>query len=339
VKVTLTSADALTVAWTAKEYLAPAAAEGADGGTAGVLPAGVLDWLATLRLGEGVPFQYLVADDQLLPPESIRFFYLDRNWTDALIAGALSPGAITTSDRAQLQALYPQIRDELDAAERLVRVPGNETGVTGAADVVTGLLIRSAAVSGWPAMHVRAFRNDVPDDGPDDDPSRLHVMRLERLAPSVLLALFDGVPAVVHLEEPRAGLQFGFELTNPQPAGGTAYYLPLRDPRTGTENGATVPVPFRPGAPGVVDLAALQRAITTQVGGTGSGAEFAFQVLRWPVRVPFGQSEDDPPFPALFAPQIGIEQIRGWPAYQPGSGHAGPAAAEAGPTDAPRMQR
>ncbi len=228
VKVTLTQADALAVGWEAKQFLTLPPAQGG----VSLLPGGVSDWLAALRLAEGVPFQYLVADDRLLPPESIRFFYLDRNWTDALVAGALSVGAITTDDRAQLQVLYPQIRDELDADERLVRVPGNEVAVSGPADVVTGVLIRSRAVSGWPAMHVRAYRDEVPDDGSDDDPSRLHLMRLERLAPAVLLALFDGVPAVVHIEEPRSGLQFGFELTDPQPQGAIAYDLPLRAPGT-----------------------------------------------------------------------------------------------------------
>jgi hypothetical protein len=311
VKVTLTSSDALGVAWAAKQYMVLPT----DQGGTGLLPDGVRDWLAALRLGEGVPFQHLVVDDKLLPPESIRFFYLDRNWTDALVTGALSVSAITTDDRAQLQALYPQIRDELDAAERLVRVPGNEVGVQGPADIMTGLLIRSRAVSGWPAMHVRAYRTDVPDDGPDDEASRLHLMRLERLAPSVLLALFDGVPVVVHLEEPRSGLQFGVELTDPQPAAGIAYDLPLRAPGTGTETGATVPVPFRPNAPGVVDLAALQASILHAVGGNGSGAEFALEALRFPYRQVFGPSEQDPSFGELFQPQVGIEQIRTWPDY------------------------
>lgn len=312
-KVTLTSGDALTVAWGATQYMI----QPPDQGGAGLLPDGARDWLAALRLLEGVPFQHLAVDDRLLPPESIRFFYLDRNWTDALIAGALSVSAITTDDRAQLQALYPQLRDELDAAERQVRVPGNEVAVQGAADVVTGLLIRSRAVSGWPAMHVRAYRTDVPDDGPDDETSRLHLMRLERLSPSVLLALFDGVPAVVHLEEPRSGLQFGFELTDPQPPGGVAYDLPLRTPGAGTETGRSVPVPFRPNAPGVVDLAALQASILGAVGGNGSGAEFALEVLRFPYRQVFGPSDDDPSFPGLFQPVVGIDEIRSWPDYAP----------------------
>jgi hypothetical protein len=313
VQVTLTGKDALSVGWEAKQLLAQPPA---DGGT-GLLPDGARDWLAALRLLEGVPFQDLVVDDRLLPPESIRFFYLDRNWTDALLAGALSVGAITTADRAQLQALHPQIRDELDSAERLVRVPGNETAVQGAADVVTGLLVRSRAVSGWPAMHVRAYRVDVPDDGADEDANPLHLMRLERLAPSVLLALFDGVPAVVHLEEPRAGLQFGFELTEPQPEGAVAYDLPLRTPGTGTETGATVPVPFRQGAPGVIDLAELQQRVLAAVGGAGGGAEFALEALRFPYRQVFGPSQDgpQPSFGELFQPQVGIAELRQWPGY------------------------
>jgi hypothetical protein len=311
-KVTLTAKDALAIGWEAKELLTQPSEQGGTG----ILPDGVRDWLAALRLGETVPFQHLVVDDRLLPPESIRFFDLDRNWTDALIAGALSVSAITTNDRAQLQALYSQVRDELDAAERQVRVPGNEVAQEGAADVVTGLLIRSRAVSGWPAMHVRAYRVEVPDDGPDDDTNRLHLMRLERLAPSVLLALFDGVPAVVHLEEPRAGLQFGFVLTEPQPPGAVAYELPLRDPATGNERGDTVAVPFRADAPGVVDLAELQQRVLAKVGGAGTGAEFALQALRFPYRQVFGPSQDGgPTYGELFQPVLGIEQMREWPDY------------------------
>ena len=36
-------------------------------------------------------------------------------------------------------------------------------------------------------------------------------MRLEQLAPSVLLAIFDGVPEIVHVDEPRHGVQFGVD--------------------------------------------------------------------------------------------------------------------------------
>lgn len=34
----------------------------------------------------------MVADEAMLPPESIRFFYLDNSWLDALIDGAFGIG-------------------------------------------------------------------------------------------------------------------------------------------------------------------------------------------------------------------------------------------------------
>ena len=190
-------------------------------------------WLGRLRLLSAVPFGHLVADSALLPPESVRFFYLDRDWTDALVQGALSVGTVTTADRAALTQLYGVVRDEVDEAERLVRLPGVEPGAavpTGPAGTLSGFVLRSRMVSGWPGLHVRGYGVDnlslavpVPDDqvGEEHDVvlKRLGLLRLERLAPAVLLAVFDGVPSVVHIEEPRAGIQFGVEEQGMQLAG------------------------------------------------------------------------------------------------------------------------
>ena len=52
-------------------------------------------WLAGLQTLAGVPFAYLVPDARMLPPESIRFFAVDPNWTTALTDGALSLAAKT----------------------------------------------------------------------------------------------------------------------------------------------------------------------------------------------------------------------------------------------------
>ena len=60
---------------------------------------------------------------------------------------------------------------------------------------------------------MQAYHTDRGQDAeiiPESDSDRLKVLRMERLAPAVLLVLFDGVPAVVHVEEPpRQGVQFG----------------------------------------------------------------------------------------------------------------------------------
>src|SRR6476661_3533823 len=149
------------------------------------MPAEMRNWLVRLRLLEGVPFANLVADTELLPEESIRWFYLDRRWTDALVQGALSVGTVNSDDRTHLAAQYPAVRDELDHEERQVRRPADAERLTGDGGPISGFLLRSQAVSGWPALHVRAFNVD-PAQGDtaqfkDDDPQRMRLLRLERL--------------------------------------------------------------------------------------------------------------------------------------------------------------
>ena len=300
------------------------------------LPGTVRRWLARLRLLEGVPFAHLVVDSELLPPESIRCFYLDREWTDTLVQGALAVGTVTTLDREDLQALHARIREEVDTEERKVRLVGGDAPGTAPPETISGFLLRSRMVSGWPALHVRGYRREVGrDDAPvaEDEPARLRILRLERLAPAVLLCLFDGVPEVVHLEEPRQGLQFGVDLV--AGAAGTAgARVPLRDVTTGSRldlmqpppAGPTdVEVPFRRGAPGVIHLTELTRRIAAQpathvddFGGVGS-AELAMEMLQFPFRQVFGDPERGtvpgeriPDYGVVFNPSIGIEVIREW---------------------------
>ncbi|HTF04001.1 MAG TPA: hypothetical protein VK826_08245, partial [Bacteroidia bacterium] len=61
------------------------------------MPQPLTDWLSRLALLYGVPFNYLVPDEGMLPPESIRFFYLDINWVEALVDGAFSIGRNLTA--------------------------------------------------------------------------------------------------------------------------------------------------------------------------------------------------------------------------------------------------
>jgi len=289
----------------------------------GLLPDGARSWLAALRLLSGVPFQHIVADERLLPPESARFFYVDRGWTDALVQGALSVGAVTDADRALLQQIYPAVRDDLDQAERLVRVTGGE-GEVGTADVISGMLLNSRAVSGWPGLHVNAYRANVSDTSPQDDPSRLQIMRLEQLSPSVLLVLFDGVPEIVHVDEPRHGVQFGVDETGGSEAGNWSYSLTLRRNAASigdmTESSAaadTLPVPFRANAPGVIDMAALQSAVVGRIGGAQTASEFALQMIRLPYRQVYGPEQSSGGFATLFRPTLDFVDIREWPSYQP----------------------
>jgi hypothetical protein len=264
-----------------------------------ITPLGVLDWLARLHLLEGVPFNNLVADSELLPIESIRFFYLDRAWTDALVQGALSVGTVNSGDRAQLESLYSAIRSEIDEQERIVRKPRSEELQLGSAAQITGFLLRSRAVSGWPGLQVRAYRREIGHDEdiiPESSPDRIKLLRLERLAPAVLLALFDGVPEVVHIEEPRQGVQFGVKLEAQGDGNSFKATVRARDVRTATDVEPKLPMPiaFRAGAPGVLDLRAtgdtFLATAKTHMNDDGhlNGAEFALQMIRFPYRQVFG---------------------------------------------------
>jgi hypothetical protein len=316
----------------------------------------VLEFLARLRMLEGVPFNTLVPDADLLPVESIRFFYLDRAWTDALVQGALSVGTANSLERAQLDRLYPKVEEELDEAERRVRSPGSEPTLTGTAGVVTGFLMRSAAVAGWPGMHIRAYdaeplENDE-DIPPESHSDRVKLLRLERLAPSVILALFDGIPNVLHIEEPRQGLQFGVRLEQRENQAGLPIpgqwqaFVPARDVRTAgyvdddgdpvepieddptalSIRAAQIPVSFRAGAAGVLDLTNTARSFAN-ADGTGmtaevvadeaagvddfgkeiDGAEFAMQMMRFPYRQVFAQTATTPALQdAAFVPSITV---------------------------------
>lgn len=274
-----------------------------------VVPAELRHFLARLRLLHGVPFSYLVPDENLLPVESIRFFYVDRAWTDAMVQGALSVGTISTSDRAELEKVYPHIRQDVDTTERKIRTPKEEVLLQGEGGTITGFLLRSRAVSGWPGVHVRAYSEDVLPDSElstvaESNPKRMKVLRMERLAPAVLLVLFDGVPAVIHVEEPRQGLQFGIRLDPQAPPAQQRAKVKVRVestglpvPPEGTMVAAnTVDVPFRRGAPGVINLKKLKDRLESKgevesVDGM-EPRDFALQMLRFPYRQVFGDPDN-----------------------------------------------
>jgi len=264
------------------------------------LPAEVAGFLAHLRLLETVPFQYLLPDDDLLPPESIRFFYLDRNWTDAAVDGALAAGTFTSAERAMLAGRYAEVRDAVDQAERNIwATRAGGPGHDGPAEVATGLLLRSRAVSGWPGLHVRAYRGD------SQEPMRM--LRIERLAPAVLLALVDGIPDKVVLEEPRQGIQFGVDDVD-----GT-FHVNVRDPDDGSATGDTAAVPFRAGAPGVIDMTKLSANLLGEIGQPDEeldSAEYALQMLQLPYQQWFGDAPAT--MPDLLRPVIKVAEMRTW---------------------------
>lgn len=289
------------------------------------LPPYLESFLAHLRMLVGVPFRYLVPDERLLPSESIRFFYLDRSWTDRLVDGAMAVGKIGTRELALHQGHAPGIRDTLDVAQRVVRqlqmgkVPTEYRAMVDARRPslseerpITGFLLRSALVSGWPHMDVRAYdwADGVDPPEPGFDPAdnlgqveRLEPLRIERLSPSVMIALFDGEPRLVTLEEPHVGVQFGVRENRGR------VFIPVRgadgrlvDP---FDESVSTNVPFRPQGRRVVDVMALRERLHADQATHSANvpqrasANFALAVLNPPDRQRFEGTEDQRDRPPL----------------------------------------
>lgn len=161
------------------------------------LPERVRQWFEASALLKGVPFPYLVPDERMLPTESIRFFQLDPDWMNSLFAGAFSIGFVPSCAARPPQCQWP--------------LPG------GAA--VSGFLMRSAVVSGWPQLQVDAFDTSNATLGP--------ALRMERISPNILIVLFSGLMNTVDIHLPAERLHFGFREAE------HTFSRPLRDPKTG----------------------------------------------------------------------------------------------------------
>jgi hypothetical protein len=177
------------------------------------VPAGVIDVIASLRRLEGVPFGYLVPDERMLPPESLRFFTLDPNWVEALVDGAFSVGRTSTPQAVADHKARTALRPTAAAAARLRRRNDRphlallkQQPADPMMQTVTGLLMRSQAVRGWPKLQIDGYSTN-DDSKPPDVPK----LRMQHLSADVLLCLFDGQVAMVAIHEPPEQLHSGVE--------------------------------------------------------------------------------------------------------------------------------
>lgn len=268
-------------------------------------------WLGRLCLLYGVPFNHLVPDERMLPSESMRFFYVDQNWLDSLVDGALSVGTYSTRDTSYKQIMNPVVRaSSRQAATQVRSLLRGEAPPAVAEPVVlmTGLLLRSALVSDWPGLEVKAYDTvySPPDSPPDATP--LQILRMDRLSSTVLLCIFAGQVQQVELNEPSEGLQFGVEPSGDSPP------KPLIAPRgiggaftaghqLTTDQSQWVEAVWRPGNKRVLDVAALQQKLSSQLqalkaiapGSEIGPAEFAIQMVKAPYQQVFNNDARSAP--------------------------------------------
>lgn len=174
------------------------------------IPEEILNSLARWVLLYDVPFPYMAVREEMLPPESIRFFFLDKSYVAALLDGAMSLGRSYTIDYQHDCRVIDKVMDRALCESSLIRPSlqkkerkPSEVGKNALSGAVSGFLLRSVMVSGWRGLEFKAF-----EEGNDKEP--LRALRLETLGTEVLLGLYANEIKKLVITQPPEGMHFGF---------------------------------------------------------------------------------------------------------------------------------
>jgi hypothetical protein len=260
------------------------------------IPDNITNWLSNLCLLYGVPFNNLVPNAAMLPAESIRFFYVDPNFIDGLVDGALSLGIHSSQD-----SLFNQIMRPLVSTAVLQTLPTVRHRLMGTTSVGTGsdadgyqptpplagFVLRSAAIAGWPGLEIKLY--SAYSDAQNNTP--MQAVRIERITPDVLLCLCPAIPVRIEFEEPKEGLSFGVEDND------AIFLRSIQGSNPGTQlpNDPTVTAPLRSGTTGVLNIGKLATLLQGQLQTFGqlptgtaiSPSQFAIQLVRSPEQMVF----------------------------------------------------
>lgn len=220
------------------------------------IPKAIASWFQDLELLKGIPFNYLVPDERLLPDESIRFFWVDSYWVDCLQDGAFSIGRVIPTDAEKDTGT----RREFPTDFR----PTDET--------ITGILLRSEVVYGWPGLLVDGYGSSISDSEPlvtSEKPLRL--LRMERLSKNVLICLFAGEVKTVDIHLRPESMHFGVD---PFGTSDTNCTKGLRDPEGNETNIQIDSVPCRNFKEGVINIEEFAKAIKEILPHRGAGSDF-----------------------------------------------------------------
>lgn len=234
------------------------------------IPEAIADWFKKLELLQGLPFNYLIPDERLLPAESIRFFWVDSVWVDCLQDGAFSVGRVTPTDVEQ---------DGKMRSSRALR-SGDST--------ITGCILRSQVVSGWPNLLVGAYDTVVDDIGfiAPDEATPLTLLRMEKLAPDVLICLFKGEVKTVDIHQKPEGMHFGLDAPSDE---SDKFTKNLRNPAgEGSEDLIITDIPWRDEAKGNVNISAMVDEMKKLLPAGGfTSAQFGLQMIEGVQKVRF----------------------------------------------------
>jgi hypothetical protein len=172
----------------------------------------IRDFIESLHILKPVPYNYLVPHEAYLPPETIRFFFIDPNWINALVDGACSIGDLVKGEE--------HLRKALLSKEEKKNRPHRQQHF--------GFLLRSSIVNVWPGVEIRMKQQDGKE---------LIPVRHERLGEDLIISI---VPAPIHRIEfrmPEEGLHFGITYSKKE-----GYYKKIRKQGVQSDQWPKIPV-------------------------------------------------------------------------------------------------
>jgi hypothetical protein len=238
----------------------------------GNLPEAIANWFADLELLKGIPFNYLVPDERLLPPESLRFFWVDSYWVDCLQDGAFSMGRVTSSD---LKA---------DTETR------SGTSEIKADQLITGFLLHSEVVSGWPGLEIEGYDISIKDTTVADPSHKLTILRKERLSDSILLCLFKGEVKTVDFSLKSQSVNCGVDPIDKVKAPETVKITKGLRKLDGEQGNESIDVSCKGQVGGVIDIKALASDLAKLNGKNEAdftSAQFALSMIEGSQKVRF----------------------------------------------------
>jgi hypothetical protein len=144
----------------------------------------VMKWLLGKMFLDGVPAHYLITDPSHLPEESLRFFYIDPNWVEALLDGALSLGNHRGRDEDRVaikKAFNSHITSTPEQTDFTPQIPSY------------GFFLRSDLVSMYPDLRVTTL--PPPEKLPPGYKDRAPLLRHTIIADGVMFGLLDRAPS------------------------------------------------------------------------------------------------------------------------------------------------
>ncbi|RTE81809.1 hypothetical protein BHE90_003675 [Fusarium euwallaceae] len=149
----------------------------------------VYNWVLDKLHLDHIPAHYLIPEPSYLPLESLRFFYIDENWTRAMVDGALSL-ANHSADEPDHDYARTALKTSIDAC---LATPREKLGYCQQLPKY-GFLLRSQVLMQFPDLKVKATFAKENTAGEDGSMHKAPILVQRMLESDIMLCLFDRTP-------------------------------------------------------------------------------------------------------------------------------------------------